>query len=50
MLAKNRCGMWEMKEKTCGMWDFPTLERVGGAIQDSDNNGHGFRKFTAENG
>ena len=36
MLLKIRSGMWEMKEKTCGMWDFRTTERVGGAIQQSD--------------
>ena len=50
MLVKNRCGMWEMKKKTFGMSDFSTLERVEGAIQHSDKNGHGIRKFTAENG
>ena len=47
MLVKNRCGMWEMKKKTFGMRDFPTLERVEGAIQHSGINGHGIRKFTA---
>ena len=48
MLVKNKCGMWEMKEmneKTCGMWDFPTTERVGDAIKHSDNKSRRIRQF-----
>ena len=38
--------MGDEEKKTCGVWDFPTMERVGGAIQDSDKNGHEIWKFT----